>query len=121
MLQVSRMDRRLHDSARVYAMAHNHVHGTKIQQGVVLMCSKDGYFQEFIVSEKEPPKILNTSGSKDLIYITKKHQKRIAYSLNYKIKKIKKFFFKMTSVGIQMLEVLYTNDYSLKFVSKFVS
>ena len=36
-----------------YAMAHNHVYGTKIQQGVVLMCSKDGYFQEFIVSEKE--------------------------------------------------------------------
>ena len=27
----------------------------------------------------------------------------------------------MTSVGIQMLEVLYINDYSLKFVSKFVS
>jgi genome maintenance exonuclease 1 len=36
-----------------YAMAHNHVYGTRIQQGVVLMCSKDGYFQEFIVSEKE--------------------------------------------------------------------
>ncbi len=36
-----------------YAMAHNYVYQTKIQQGVVLMCSKDGYFQEFIVSEKE--------------------------------------------------------------------
>ena len=36
-----------------YAMAHNYVYKTKIQQGVVLMCSKDGYFQEFIVSEKE--------------------------------------------------------------------
>ena len=36
-----------------YAMAHNYVYETKIQQGVVLMCSKDGYFQEFIVSSKE--------------------------------------------------------------------
>ena len=36
-----------------YAMAHNYVYKTKIQQGVILMCSKDGYFQEFIVSGKE--------------------------------------------------------------------
>ena len=36
-----------------YTMAHNYVYNTKIQQGVILMCSKDGYFQEFIVSEKE--------------------------------------------------------------------
>jgi len=36
-----------------YTMAHNYVYQTKIQQGVVLMCSKDGYFQEFIVSGKE--------------------------------------------------------------------
>ena len=36
-----------------YAMAHNYVYKTKIQQGVVLMCSKDGYFQEFIVSSKD--------------------------------------------------------------------
>ena len=36
-----------------YAMAHNYVYQTNIQQGVVLMCSKDGYFQEFIVSERD--------------------------------------------------------------------
>ena len=36
-----------------YAMAHNYVYKTKIQQGVILMCSKDGYFQEFIVSSKD--------------------------------------------------------------------
>ena len=36
-----------------YTMAHNYVYNTKIQQGVILMCSKDGYFQEFIVSGKE--------------------------------------------------------------------
>ena len=36
-----------------YAMAHNYVYQTNIQQGVVLMCSKDGYFQEFIVSDRD--------------------------------------------------------------------
>jgi hypothetical protein len=36
-----------------YTMAHNYVYQTKIQQGVVLMCTKDGYFQEFIVSDKD--------------------------------------------------------------------
>ena len=36
-----------------YTMAHNYDYDTKIQQGVILMCSKDGYFQEFIVSGKE--------------------------------------------------------------------
>ena len=36
-----------------YAMAHNYVYGTKIQQGVILMCSKDKFFQRFEVSDKE--------------------------------------------------------------------
>ena len=36
-----------------YAMAHNYVYGTKIQSGVVLMCSKDGIFQKFESSDKE--------------------------------------------------------------------
>jgi len=36
-----------------YAMAHNHVYGTKIQNGVILMCSKDCFFQKFEVSDKE--------------------------------------------------------------------
>ena len=36
-----------------YAMAHNHVYGTAIQQGVILMCSKDGFFQKFEVFDKE--------------------------------------------------------------------
>ena len=34
-------------------MAHNYVYRTKIQQGVILMCSKDGLFQKFEVSDKE--------------------------------------------------------------------
>jgi len=36
-----------------YAMAHNYIHGTNIQSGVVLMCTKDNYFQKFIVEGNE--------------------------------------------------------------------
>ena len=36
-----------------YAMAHNQVYDTKIQSGIILMCSKDGFFQKFEVSDKE--------------------------------------------------------------------
>ena len=34
-------------------MAHNYVYQTKIQSGIILMCSKDGFFQKFEVSDKE--------------------------------------------------------------------
>ena len=36
-----------------YCMAHNHVYGTRIQSGIILMCSKDFLFQRFEVSGKE--------------------------------------------------------------------
>ena len=36
-----------------YAMAHNYIYQTKIQSGIILMCSKDGFFQKFEVSDKE--------------------------------------------------------------------
>ena len=36
-----------------YAMAHNHVYDTKIQSGIILMCSKDGFFQKFEVFDEE--------------------------------------------------------------------
>jgi genome maintenance exonuclease 1 len=32
-----------------YAECHNEVYGTKIRKGVILMCSKDNQYQEFIV------------------------------------------------------------------------
>ena len=32
-----------------YALAHNEVHGTNIRKGVILMCSKDMQYQEFIM------------------------------------------------------------------------
>lgn len=36
-----------------YAMAHNEVHGTDIRKGVILMCSKDFEYQEFILEPKD--------------------------------------------------------------------
>ena len=36
-----------------YCMAHNYVYGTKIQSGVILMCTKDFLFQKFEVSGRE--------------------------------------------------------------------
>ena len=36
-----------------YAMAHNTIYGTQIQSGIILMCSKDGFFQKFEVFDKE--------------------------------------------------------------------
>ena len=36
-----------------YTMAHNQVYGTKIQSGIILMCTKDYLFQKFEVSGRE--------------------------------------------------------------------
>jgi len=36
-----------------YAMAHNYMHKTNITKGVIMMCSKDNYYQEFVVEGKE--------------------------------------------------------------------
>ena len=36
-----------------YAMAHNYVYQTKIQSGIILMCTKDNLFQKFEVSDQE--------------------------------------------------------------------
>ena len=36
-----------------YAMAHNYMHRTSIQKGVIMMCSKDNYYQEFIIEGEE--------------------------------------------------------------------
>ena len=36
-----------------YAMAHNYMHKTKINKGVIMMCSKDNYYQEFVIEGKE--------------------------------------------------------------------
>lgn len=36
-----------------YAMAHNYVYNTKIDQGVILMCTPDNFFQRFIINGRE--------------------------------------------------------------------
>ena len=36
-----------------YAMAHNFIYDTKIQSGIILMCSKDRFFQKFEVTDQE--------------------------------------------------------------------
>ena len=36
-----------------YAVAHNCVYNTNIQSGVILMCTKDNYFQKFVVRDAE--------------------------------------------------------------------
>ena len=34
-------------------MAHNFIYDTKIQSGIILMCTKDNLFQKFEVADKE--------------------------------------------------------------------
>ena len=36
-----------------YAMAHNILFNTKITKGVIMMCSKDNYYQEFVIEGEE--------------------------------------------------------------------
>ena len=36
-----------------YAMAHNCIYGTDIDQGVILMCTPDNFFQRFIINGSE--------------------------------------------------------------------
>ena len=36
-----------------YAMAHNYMHRTSIKKGVIMMCSKDNFYQEFIIEGEE--------------------------------------------------------------------
>ena len=36
-----------------YAMAHDYVHKSRIEQGVIMMCTPDLYYQEFVISGAE--------------------------------------------------------------------
>ena len=36
-----------------YAMAHDYVHESKIEQGVIMVCTPDLYYQEFVVNGAE--------------------------------------------------------------------
>ncbi len=41
-----------------YAMAHNYMHKTTITKGVIMMCSKDNFYQEFIIQGLEMKKYM---------------------------------------------------------------
>ena len=36
-----------------YAMAHDYVHGSQIEQGIIMVCTPDLYYQEFVVNGAE--------------------------------------------------------------------
>ena len=36
-----------------YGMAHDAVYDTAIEQGIIMMCSKDGYYQQFVIEGRE--------------------------------------------------------------------
>ena len=36
-----------------YAMAHDYVHGSNIEQGIIMVCTPDLYYQEFVVNGAE--------------------------------------------------------------------
>ena len=36
-----------------YAMAHDVIYGTQIEKGVIMMCSKDLYYQQFVIQGEE--------------------------------------------------------------------
>jgi len=42
-----------------YTMAPNYVHRTNISKGVIMMCSKDNYYQEFIIQGLEMKKYMH--------------------------------------------------------------
>ena len=41
-----------HLQIAAYAMAHDHVHGSQIRQGVIMMCTPDLYYQEFKIADE---------------------------------------------------------------------
>ena len=42
-----------------YAMAHNFIYKTEITKGVVMMCSKDNFYQEFVIQGLEMKKYMH--------------------------------------------------------------
>ena len=42
-----------HMQIAAYAMAHDYVHGSKIRQGIIMICTPDLYFQEFRFQDSE--------------------------------------------------------------------
>jgi hypothetical protein len=54
-------------------MAHNYMHKTNITKGVIMMCSKDNYYQEFVVEGDEFKKYQHQWLGKVSKYYEQKH------------------------------------------------
>ena len=61
-----------------YAMAHNYMHKTDIQKSVIMMCSKDNYYQEFIVEGAEMKEYMHKWLAKVSQYYEQKELNKIA-------------------------------------------
>ena len=46
-------------SVAAYTMAHNYVYKTGISKGVIMMCSKDNFYQEFVIQGLEMKKYMH--------------------------------------------------------------
>ena len=61
-----------------YAVAHNYVYKTNIKKGVIMMCSKDNYYQEFVIEGEEFKKyIYQWLGKISKYYESKKQNEEI--------------------------------------------
>ena len=58
-----------------YAMAHNFIYKTKITKGVVMMCSKDNYYQEFVIEGAEFQKYKHNFLRRVDEYFKSRHEK----------------------------------------------
>ena len=58
-----------------YAMAHNFIYKTQITKGVVMMCSKDNFYQEFVVEGEEFKQYTHKFLRRVDAYFKKRHEK----------------------------------------------
>jgi len=58
-----------------YAMAHNFIYRTQITKGVVMMCSKDNFYQEFVIEGEEFKQYTHKFLRRVDAYFKKRHEK----------------------------------------------
>ena len=58
-----------------YAMAHNFIYRTQITKGVVMMCSKDNFYQEFVIEGEEFKQYTHKFLRRVDAYFKRRHEK----------------------------------------------
>jgi genome maintenance exonuclease 1 len=58
-----------------YAMAHNFIYKTQITKGVVMMCSKDNFYQEFVIEGEEFKQYTHKFLRRVDAYFKRRHEK----------------------------------------------